>query len=119
MKKKLLVLVICTILIATIPVAAGSIDTPIKKSSQTQNIFGWVIIRGMVFAWKEYGNEVHARAIRIHYRTWGPGEHVQGVVMGKEIIFKDRFAVDQIWSGPALGLFRWVFGIYHGEIEVR
>jgi len=99
-------------------IAAAAIDKSTTEPQKT-NLIGWVIIRGFVFAWKEYGNQVHARAIRVHYTAWGIGETTHGKIIGKEMIFKDRFAIDQIWSGPFLGLFKWVFGIYHGEIEIR
>jgi len=135
--KKLYVILSCLIMMAMIPITAGATNQLTITDSQTTNsivadatdksptdpqttnLVGWVIIRGFVFAWKEYGNQVHTRAIRVHYTSWGIGETTHGKIIGKEIIFKDRFAVDQLWSGPFLGLVRWIFGIYHGEIEIR
>lgn len=105
-------------MIAMIPIVAGATNKP-TNAPQTTDIFGWVVIRGFVFAWKEYGNEVHVRAIRIHYTAFYFGQYTHGLIKGKEIIFKDRFAIDQIWSSPFLGLCKWVFGIYHGQIEIR
>jgi len=106
------------LMIATIPIAAGATNEQVNNP-QTTDIFGWVIIRGFVFAWKEYGNEVHVRAIRVHYTAHTIGGTIHGMIKGGEIIFKDRFAFDQIWSGPLLGLVKWIFGIYHGSIEIK
>jgi len=119
-RKKLLTVCIGMMLLAIIPVAAGATNTT-TKSPETKDIdmFGRFTIRGFIYGWKEIGNEVHTLALRVHYRSWGLDGIRTGVVIGKVIIFKDRFAIEQYLSWTPFGIFHWIFGIYRGDMEIR
>jgi hypothetical protein len=119
--KKLLAICIGMMLLAIIPVAAGATNTTTKSPETTDiDMFGRLTIRGFVFGWEEIGNEVHTLALRVHYRYWDlRGEQTSGVVIGKEIIFKDRFAIEEFASWTPFGMFHWVFGIYHGDVVIH
>jgi len=120
-RKKLLVVCIGMMLLAIISVASGATNTTTKSpETKDTDMFGRLYIHGFIYGWNEIGNEVHTLALRVHYRYWNlHGEQTSGVVIGKEIIFKDNFPIEEFLSWTPFGTFHWVYGIYKGDIVIQ
>ena len=47
MKKKMMGIFVCVLMLAAVPLAAGAVDSEQDKDT-TDSIFGWTIIRGFI-----------------------------------------------------------------------
>jgi len=113
MKAKILSILICMLMLATVPLAAGAIDT--EDTETTDSIFGWTIIRGFIGNLKKQGNDLYFRAIRLHYTEVTGMEMSTGIIKLKRCRISDMGPDRQLTFGP-LGSFTWIFAICHGGL---
>ncbi len=126
MKRKLLGLSICLILVATIPLAAGvdvaKEQTTDEDTGTNDGFFGYTLVRGWVLNPKEVGTKLTFRAIRLHYTEFTGTETSTGILRG----VKCELRTD-CWLSPfdgnalnfdlgPLGTFRYTIGFYKGGI---
>jgi hypothetical protein len=78
MKRKLLGIFACMLMLTTIPLAAGVADT--QPDPQPELDVGRVWLRGLIFRCNRVGNVNHAMALRLHYIEFTPSEKTAGVV---------------------------------------
>jgi hypothetical protein len=114
MKAKILSILICMLMLATVPLAAGAIDIE-QDTETTDSIFGWTIIRGFIGNIKKQGNDLYFRAIRLHYTEITGMEMSTGIIKLKRLRISDMGPDRQLTFGP-LGSLSWIFAICHGGI---
>jgi hypothetical protein len=114
MKRKLIGLFVCMLLVATIPLAAGVTEE--KHEEPTDGILGWTIIRGWIMNLQKDGNTLKFRALRLHYTEFSGMETATGVLRGVRVKISDMGPDRQLTFGP-LGSLTWIFGLCHGSIE--
>jgi hypothetical protein len=115
MKKKILSLMFCMLMITAIPLAAGTaVDS---SDDENDALLGWTILRGFVFNVKKVGNDLHFRAIRLHYTQFTGMEWSTGVVKLKDCSVSDLGPDRMVSLGP-LGSFSWLFAVCHGGLNV-
>lgn len=111
--KKIMGILLCTLMIATIPMAAG-MNTDNEKD--TTDLFGWTVIRGLIFNIKKIGNDLYFRAIRLHATQFTPTEMSMRVHRFERLKISDFGPDRQITFGP-LGSFTWIIGLKHGDLK--
>ena len=114
MKKKMMGIFVCMLMLATVPLAAGAVDSE-QDAETTDSIFGWTIIRGFIGNLKKQGNDLYFRAIRLHYTEITGMEMSTGIIKLKRCRISDMGPDRQLTFGP-LGSFTWIFGICHGGL---
>ena len=67
MHKKALAVVICLLFLPTISIVHATTEPASGGEEEPQSIFGWTIVRGLVFNLQKMGNDLVFRAIRVHY----------------------------------------------------
>ena len=104
MNKKIVGIILCTLMLAAIPVAAGtSSDTDTEKTG----IFGKTYVRGFILGSRTEGIVTSFFALLVHYRTYSLfGETDSGVLVFQKVSFIGKF------SGH-LGRF-YVMGTFRG-----
>ena len=120
MKKKIMSLMICMLLISIIPIAAGvSVESETQSEEETEGLFGITIIRGFISNVRQQGTDTTFRAIRLHYFTiLSPMEKTTGIIRLQKCTVKD-FAFERRWDMGLLGSFSWIFGVVRGDLEVN
>lgn len=113
-KRKILGVFACMLMLTTIPLAAGMIET--EPDSEPTDV-GRVWLRGLLFRCNHIGNENHALALRLHYIEITPTERTTGVVMMNRVIFKDATYNGRMYE-VGLGMFTYVFGFFEGGLEI-
>jgi hypothetical protein len=114
MKKKMMGIFVCMLMLATVPLAAGAVTSE-PDSETTDSIFGWTIIRGFIGNLKKQGNDLYFRAIRLHYTEITGMEMSTGIIHLKRCRISDMGPDRQLTFGP-LGSFTWIFAICHGGL---
>ena len=114
MKAKILSILICMLMLATLPLAAGAMTSE-QDADTTDSIFGWTIIRGFIGNLKKQGNDLYFRAIRLHYTEITGMEMSTGIIKLKRCRISDMGPDRQLTFGP-LGSFTWIFAICHGGL---
>ena len=114
MKAKILSILICMLMLATLPLAAGAVNSE-QDAETTDSVFGWTIIRGFIGNIKKEGNDLYFRAIRLHYSEITGMESSFGVIKFKRCRISDMGPDRQLTFGP-LGSFTWIFAICHGGL---
>ena len=114
MKAKILSILICMLMLATLPLAAGAMNSE-QDADTTDSIFGWTIIRGFIGNLKKQGNDLYFRAIRLHYTEITGMEMSTGIIKLKRCRISDMGPDRQLTFGP-LGSFTWIFAICHGGL---
>ncbi len=118
MKKKILCILVCMLLLATIPLAAGmSFDN--ETEDETTGLVGWAWLRGWVLNPKVVGNKVHARALRLHYIEVSGTETNIGIVRFKQVEFRDGSPLGIRMEFGLLGSMSYVFGLFHGGLDIK
>ena len=112
MKRKIVGLLVCMLLIITALPAVGTIN---ETHSTTDSLFGWTIIRGFVGNIKKEGNDLYFRAIRLHYSEITGMESSFGVIKFKRCRISDMGPDRQLTFGP-LGSLTWIFALCHGGL---
>ena len=114
MKKKIIGLLICMLMLTTIPLAAGMTET--EQDPETQSI-GRVFLKGLLFHKLRKGNVNHAMAIRLFYIQFTPTERTMGWVTLNTVVFRDSAYLGRMYE-VGLGLFTYVFGFFEGGLQV-
>ena len=115
LKRKIIGILICMLLMGTIPLAAG-VATENETEEEPEGIFGFTIIRGFVANVKQHGTDITFRAIRLHYLTISGMEKGTGVLRFEKCRVND-FMFERRWDMGPLGSFSWIFGIVRGDIS--
>ena len=115
MKKKITALLVCLLMISTIPLVAGTTED--KESSPNPDIVGRVWLRGLMFRRIKSGPINNAIAIRLHYIEFTPTERTRGTVVLKRVAFRDFLYIGRMYETP-LGMLVYVFGFFKGGLEV-
>jgi len=115
-KRKIIGVLICMLLLTTIPLAAGmTIEKETEPEEEPEGIFGITIIRGFVANVKQRGTDITFRAIRLHYLTISVMEKSIGVLHFEKCRV-NNFIFERRWDMGPLGTFSWIFGIVRGDI---
>jgi len=93
-----------------------SLATPVSQESD--GLFGWVFLRGLVFNPREDGSRINARAINLHYVEITPQGLRRGVVRLKTVSFRNGVFIKMSEKG-LLGNAVRVSGFCHGAIELQ
>ena len=116
-KRKIIGIFICMLLLTTIPLAAGmAVEKEIETEEEPEGVFGFTIIRGFISNVKQRGTDVTFRAIRLHYLTMTPMEKSVGVLHFEKCRV-NSFMFERRWDMGPLGSFSWIFAIVRGEIS--
>ena len=117
MRKKLIGLFLCLLLVASIPLAAG-IEIEEDEGEQTSDLIGITWLRGFIFNPKVRLGKVHARAIRLHYVELTGMETDLGIVRVRSVSFRDGVMLRYFNIGP-LGSLTYVIGLTYGGIDIN
>ena len=115
MKKKITALLVCLLMIATIPLVVGVTED--IESSPNPDIVGRVWLRGLMFRHIKTGHINNAIAILLHYIEFTPTERTKGIVVLKRVEFSDFLYIGRMYETP-LGILVYVFGFFRGGLEV-
>jgi len=115
MKRKIFSLLICILLISTIPLAAGVTENEPEREPGLD--VGRVWLRGLVFRCNRWGNVNHALALRLHYIEFTPSERTMGIITMNHVVFRDSAYLGRMYE-VGLGLFTYIVGIFLGGIEI-
>jgi len=115
MKMKLASLLVCALMISTIPLAAGVTED--REPSPNPDIVGRVWLRGLMFRRIKSGHINNAIAIRLHYIEFTPTERTWGTVTMKRVAFRDFLYIGRMYETP-LGILVYVFGFFRGGLEI-
>lgn len=117
-KRKVIGIFICMLLLTTIPLAAGmTVEKEEPEEEPLQGIFGLTIIRGFISNVKQRGTDITFRAIRLHYTTISGMERGMGVLRFEKCRVND-FVFERRWDIGPLGTFSWIFAIVRGDLGV-
>lgn len=116
MKKKIIGLLVCMLMLTTIPLAAG-ITTETEPDKEPTLDVGRVFLKGLLFHKLRKGNVNHAMAIRLFYIEFTPTERAFGWVTLNTVVFKDSAYLGRMYE-VGLGLFTYVFGFFEGGLEI-
>ena len=89
-----------------------------QGSEETDGLFGWVWLRGLVFNPRESGSSISALAINLHYIEITPMGVNKGVVRLKKVSFRNGIFIKMSEKG-LLGNIVYISGFCHGGIEIQ
>lgn len=112
-RKKLLGVFTCMLLIAMIPLASGMTES--EPDSESTLDVGRVWLRGLIFRCNRVGNDNHAFAIRLHYIEFTLTERTAGMVTLNRVIFGDSTTYGLMYE---VGRFTYVFGFFKGGLDI-
>ena len=118
MKKQLIGFIVCSLLLCTIPLAAGINIATENDEEPASGLLGWAWIRGWVMSPRELGNYMSGRAIRVHFIDFSGLETKAGIIKVKLISFKTGAFLKIDYFGP-IGALAYVHGFVHGGIDVQ
>jgi hypothetical protein len=109
MKKKVIGILVCMMLLALIPMAAGM--TCETSQSESTGLLDKTTIRGIVLfpRLKDGGKTVTFLAVRLHYRTTNLGETRTGVLRVAHVEIPNNF-------NGYMGKF-YIFGTFRGALD--
>lgn len=109
MKRKLIGIVMCTLLLAAIPMAAG-MAIPKQEKQEPTGLLDMTILRGFVLFKRvtDNGKTLRCFAIRVHYTTFGLGGLDTGVLKLRPI------AIPNSLRGMYVRFY--LFSIFHGSV---
>ena len=116
MKKKIIGLLVCTLMLSTIPLAAG-MTTNTEPKPQPELDVGRVFLKGLIFRCNRFGNINHGLAIRLFYIEITPTERSWGWVTFNRVSFRDSAYAGRMYE-VGVGLFTYVFGVFMGGLEI-
>ena len=112
MKKELIGILICMMMLATIPIVAGiQLDTN-PTTTETTGPFDKTFIRGIILFPRlaSGGKEINFLAVRVHYRTISLVETKEGVLKLQRVTIPNEL-------NGILGKF-YIFGTFQGELGI-
>jgi len=116
MKRKLIGIFVCMILLTTVPLASGMmIEEETETEEETEGIFGLSWVRGWIFNPRETGNRISGRAIRLHFIEFSGLDTRRGVVTLRRVNFRAGMFLDIAYIGQ-LGSLAYVRGFVPGRI---
>ena len=115
MKKKIIGLLVCMLMMTTIPLAAGMTQ---EEPDQQPADIGRVFIKGLIFRCNRFGNWNHGLAIRVFYIEFTPTERSWGWVTFNRVSFRDSAYAGRMYE-VGLGMFTYVLGFFAGGIEIH
>lgn len=112
MKKKIIGLLICMMMMTTIPLAAGTIEE--KQDSEPKAVLDRVMISGMFFRLNRVGDYYHGQTIRLRWYEISAGDRAGGVCSFPDIVvFKEAIGSFYRVFQFGLGLFTFIVGFAH------
>lgn len=106
-KKKLLGIFACMLLIATIPLAAGMTE---EKPEPTE-VFDRVLVSGMFLRLNRVGDWYHGQVVRLRWYEASPGDRAGGVCTFPDmVVFKEAVGSSYRIFQFGLGLFTFMIG---------
>lgn len=118
MKRKLIGILVCVLLLTTIPLAAGiTIEKETEPEEEPEGIFGLAWVRGWILNPRETGNRISGRAIRLHFIEFSGLETRRGVVTLRRVNFRAGMFLDITYMGE-LGSLAYVRGFVPGGIGI-
>ena len=116
-KRKILGIFICILMLATIPLASGiTVDSEPDDPETTE--IGRTILRGFVFNYRPSGSGHKFFAIRIHYVEITVTSRTAGVVIMKQCTVGSETTLGFNWRGP-VGFVGYMFGsTFKGGLEI-
>ena len=116
MKRKILGIFICVLMLATIPLAAGMTVDSEPDDPETIDV-GRTIIRGFVFDYRPSGFGHKFFALRIRYVEITSITRTTGVVIMRPVSVGRETSIGFNWCGP-VGFFGYMFGAtFKGGID--
>ncbi|MCK5112816.1 MAG: hypothetical protein KAQ84_04675 [Thermoplasmatales archaeon] len=111
MKKKIIGLLVCMLMLTTIPLATGMTET--EKDPEPKEIFDRVLVTGMFFRLNRVGDWYHGQVARIRYYELNPfGDRSGGVCTFPDlVVFKEPIGSFYRIFQFGLGLITFVVGI--------
>ena len=95
-----------------------TLDAIDQGEEETDGLFGWVFLRGLVFNPREDGSRINARAINLHYVEITLQGLRRGVVRVKTVSFRNGVFIKMSEKG-LLGNMVHISGFCHGGIEIQ
>ena len=130
-RKKLLGVFACMLMLTMIPFAAGMQETsPARESVSVSSEMadtqpdsepaglGRVWLRGILFRCNRRGDVNHALAIRLHYAEITPFERTAGIVTMNRVTFGDSAYAGRMYE-IGFGMFTYVIGFFKGGLEIN
>ena len=117
MNRKAIAVVLCMLILPTVPLVTASMQPEVTEEKPTDSIFGWTIVRGLIFNLQKMGNDLVFRAIRVHYTTITGLEISSGVIKGKQVAVSD-FGPDRRVHFGALGVFVYLYAVCKGGVQI-
>ncbi len=108
-KRKILGIFICVLMLATIPLAAGMAVDSEPNDPETTEV-GRTIIRGFVFNYRPSGLGHKFFALRIHYSEITGATKTTGVITMKSVSVGREANIGFNYCGPS-GMFGYMFGV--------
>lgn len=117
--KRIIGILICMLLLTTIPLAAGmTIETEPEPEEEPEGLFGWAWVRGWLLNPREIGNYISGRTIKLHFIEFSGLETKRGVITFKLVNFRAGIFLDIKYIGP-LGSLAYVRGFVPGGIDIQ
>jgi len=101
-KKKIMGLLVCMLMMTTIPLAAGMTET--EPDAEPTLDVGRVFLKGLLFH-------------RLFYIEITPTERTFGWVTLNHVVFRDSAYLGRMYE-VGLGLFTYIFGFFLGGLEI-
>ena len=117
MKKILIGIVLCMLLLASIPLTTGA-KVKEEQDEEPVDLVGLTWVRGWIVNPRIVLGMISARALRLHYIELTGMETHAGIVRAKQVTFRDGLALRYVQIGP-LGTITWVMGFIYGGINIQ
>ena len=110
MKKKIIGLLVCMLMMTTIPLAAGAIEK--KPDSEPKEMFDRVLVSGVFFRLNRVGDWYHGQVLRMRWYEMAPGDRAGGVCSFPDlVVFKEAIGSFYKIFQFGLGLITFVVGV--------
>ena len=107
MNKKIVGIILCTIMLATIPLAAA-MPHDAGNAAENTGIFDRTVVKGIILGSKTEGRVTTFFALFVQYKTYSLlGEKDSGVLMLQKVSFTGKFV-------GKIGTF-FIMGTFHGS----
>jgi len=115
-KRKIIGILVCFLMLATVPLAAGMAVESESNDAQTTDV-GRTIIRGFVFNYRPSGFGHKFFALRVHFVEITGTTRTTGVITMKPVTVGREANIGFNYCGP-FGMFGYMFGsTFKGGVE--